>query len=245
MYREFLDEFVKMADEVTEDELEVIADAIIEGLSKMADEEMDKLDKVASILDDMEKAAALEDIDAEDAAKAALGLGAAGVGAATAIGLKNLKNKMPEWKANSAKARSAKFQNKADIAKRKAEIAGKASVRSNAELGITSGGGVTSGGGAGTNYSSVGGQSSNYDGAYQKRSNKFDLTKRLNMDSGDATMLAGDAKALKAKDWLGKNKFKVLAGLGAGALLLNQINKNKQKDSELRGAYSIAGSRRY
>jgi ribose 5-phosphate isomerase RpiB len=264
MYRELLNEFVKLADEIAPEELDTIAEAVLTGLDKMADTELDNLEKMANDYEEaMSKVAAVpDDEDGAGAAAVAGGVAALGAGAGAAYGLNKIKGMIPEWRSHRDAAYAAKEDNKAQIARKKADLAKQISDKSNSYFGIAPGAGNT-GNTGNTSYNSVGGDNvrnnnngnagnnNNGGGNYKGNGNnqqsykdKMNLTNRLNMNQGDATLLAGDAKALRAKDWLGKNKFKVLAGVGGAALLASQMLKNKQQDSELRGAYGVAAPRR-
>lgn len=230
MYRELLDEFNKIADEVSDTELEVLAEAVLTGLDKLADEEIDKMDKLADLLSgDLEKAAADDDEAAGAKGVAALlGIAGAGLGIAGAMGGAKLKQKLPGWKQQRLDAKKMKFQAKADAASKAADDAAKFSAKHSDLYGLDS--------------KDSGKKYYRKDGKGNWNNKKLTPGDRLSKEVADTNpdLAASDLQALKVKDTINNNKGMILAGLGGTALVANQALTSSKKDAELAGVYNMA-----
>jgi len=248
MYKQLLSEFNKLAEVMTADEMEIIAEDVINGLDKLADIEMDNLEKFADEYEvALEKQAAEGDYVAPGLAAGALGL------AGAAFGVKRLKAAMPGWRADRLANKAAKAEGKLVTISKKRERA--LAKSKDAEESLKAGGGDPGLLGDGVKPAA----------ATRKPIEMYEshkLEHRINPDNPNFAQTTKDAKNLGRIDavnnWWngdpaklkGSNKdaamaevsrvkgthLATLAGVGGTALVANNAAKNSNRDAELRGA---------
>ena len=213
------EEFTSLAGTISQEELDVIASQVIAGLEKIAAEG--------------------EDVEEDDSfTKSKLIAGAAAGAAGTAY----LAHKLPEWKYDRAIGAAAKSRNKQRLYEQKYNENMRAA---DAALGGLYGSrGLGSAPGSGhTGYSSGGYGWDNKNRYKEMKDPNKRVSSEINGESRKPGDVGSDVAALKAKDFLTKNKMPILAGGGVAAYMALNKNDKDKLESELRGSYSNGAGR--
>lgn len=220
------EEFTSLAGTISQEELDVIASQVIAGLEKIAspDESLGKSAGVTLDVPDVEWNA--------DAVKTLIGAGGVAAGAAY------LKHKMPEWKYNRAISSAVSSRNKQKLYEQRYNTKMRAADAALGGLYGSRGLGSAPGGGHGSGYNG-GNRNNNRD---MKDPNKR-VSSEINGESRKPGDVGSDVAALKAKDFLTKNKMPILAGGGVAAYMALNKNDKDKLESELRGSYSNGAGR--
>ena len=229
------DEFNSLVGAMPIEELNVIANQVIAGL-----------EKIAAADESLAKEAENEDIDSDaddPLTKTKLIVGAL----AGAAGTSYLAHKIPEWKYNRAISSAVNSRNKQKLyeqkynAKMRDADAALGGLYGSRGLGSAPGGPNRGGGGYPSN-------SSDWHGGGGNRNNKRDMrdpnkrvSSEINGEVRNPGDVGSDVSALKAKDFLMKNKMPVLAGGGVAAYMALNKNEKDKLESELRGSYVNGG----